>query len=91
MCMVSMVVDQLPKQWGQIDQWPYQQTVDVREVLKKLAEIDEKLGAKDCYEPKKDEVIKQLQARIKELEEGLKQVKGVIQAAKDLVDSSKPV
>lgn len=68
-CLVSMVVDQYQKQWTQpFQQWQSRDVTDFSEVLRKLGKLDERLGAKDCVDAKKDELIKKLEERIKELE-----------------------
>jgi hypothetical protein len=68
MCVVSMVIDGANRQWGNIQTWPSPVPQDMSEIIRRLAEIDKKLGAKDCFDPKKDEFIRALQDRIAELE-----------------------
>jgi hypothetical protein len=68
MCIVSMVTRGIGEQYPPLKQWPYQQVVDMSEVLKKLDVLDKKLGKKDCHEPEKDKFLKDLAERVKELE-----------------------
>lgn len=68
MCVVSVVVDQSQRQWGSIQTWPAPVVVDMSQIIEKLSEIDKKLGAKDCYDPKKDEFLKALADRVAALE-----------------------
>ena len=70
MCAVSMVVDAAYTQFPPIQQWPIQQVVDMSEVIKLLTKIDEKLGAKDCVDAKKEAFLKELADRVAELEKG---------------------
>jgi hypothetical protein len=63
-----MVTEGINKQYPPIQTWPYQQVIDMSEVLKKLDLLDKKLGAKNCYEPVKEDVLKQLENRIEVLE-----------------------
>lgn len=72
MCMVSMMVDNARTQWPPVNQCPLQPAVDLTDIIRRLSEIDNKMGAKDCYDPKKDEFIQQLQDRIAELEKQVK-------------------
>lgn len=58
MCVVSMLVDSTQRQWGQIQTWPSPVPQDMSEIIRRLAEIDKKLGARDCFDPKKDEFIR---------------------------------
>jgi hypothetical protein len=71
MCVVSMVVDSARQQWPQPQFMPYRQAVDLSEVIEKLGQIDKKLGAKDCYDSKKDAYIQELRDRIAALEKEL--------------------
>lgn len=72
MCIVSMITQEIPKQfpnWQQ--QFTPQQVVDLSEVLKKLDAIDKKLGAKDCKDESKAKFLEELAAlrqRVEELE-----------------------
>lgn len=68
MCVVSMMIDSAGAQWPPIRQWPYQEAQDFSEIIRKLSEMDEKLGAKDCYDPKKEKFLQELADRITELE-----------------------
>lgn len=68
MCVVSLVVDASQRQWGNISTWPAPVVVDMSEVIQKLSEIDKKLGARDCYDPKKDEFLQALERRLKAVE-----------------------
>lgn len=68
MCVVSMVIDASRQQLPPIQTWPLPVAQDMSEVIGKLAEIDKKLGTKDCYDPKKDAYIKELEDRIAKLE-----------------------
>ena len=68
MCVVSNMIDSARTQWPQPQYIPYPVAVDLTDIINKLAEIDKKLGAKDCFDPKKDEYIQQLADRIKQLE-----------------------
>lgn len=80
MCVVSNMIDSAGKQWPPFNSgnWNLPTLTEFQQIINKLAEIDRKLGAKDCYDPKKDEVIAQLQARIKELEAKEKKVKELL-------------
>lgn len=72
MCSVSMITNNFDKQYPPINQWPYQQAVDLSEVLKKLDDIDKKMGAKDCNETGKEAFFKALEDRIAALEAKVK-------------------
>jgi len=69
MCVVSMMVDSMQQQWPPINQWPAQQVVDISAILEAIRRLDEKLGARDCHDPKKDKFLQELEARVKALEE----------------------
>lgn len=69
MCIVSMVTTGIQEQYPPLKQWPYQQVVDMSEVLKKLDALDKKLGNKECYEPVKDKFLQELAERLEHLEE----------------------
>ena len=71
MCVVSMVVEGIQRQWPDPIYWPTPVVIDTKEIIDKLAEIDRKLGAKDCHDPVKDEFIRKLEERIKALEDKL--------------------
>ena len=79
MCVVSVVVDASRQQWGQISQWPTEVAYDMKDIIRRLDAIDKKLGAKDCYDPKKQEFIAELEARIARLE----RIEGIRPVAKD--------
>ena len=68
MCMVSLMVEQAPQQWGQPSTWPHQTIVDVAEILRKLEAIDKKLGAPDCVDAKKEKFLRELDERLERLE-----------------------
>ncbi|MGH3626852.1 MAG: hypothetical protein ACRDRL_05335 [Sciscionella sp.] len=68
MYAVSAIIDSARDQFPPINQWPFQQVVDMTKAIELLTQIDKKLGAKDCVDEKKDKFIKQLQRRIVKLE-----------------------
>jgi hypothetical protein len=67
MCVVSAMIDS-SQQWGPIQKWPYPVVQDMSDIIRRLAEIDKKLGAKDCFDPKKDSFIQELSERLAALE-----------------------
>jgi hypothetical protein len=67
-----MVVDGAREQWGQIQNWPYPVVQDMSDIIERLSEIDKKLGAKDCFDPKKDAFIQELSERLAALEQVVK-------------------
>jgi|HubBroStandDraft_5_1064220.scaffolds.fasta_scaffold378542_2 hypothetical protein len=68
MCVMSVMIESAKEQWPPVRQWPYQQAVDMAEILKRLDGLDKKLGVKDCFDPTKDEFIQKLKERIESLE-----------------------
>ena len=68
MCVVSVVIGESRKQWGQIQNWPLQQASEMQQIIQKLAEIDKKLGARDCIDPVKEKFLADLDKRVKKLE-----------------------
>lgn len=69
MCMVSMVTHGMGQEYPQFPQpFTLPQLVDLSEVLKRLDELDKKIGAKNCDEPGKAEFFEKLNARIEALE-----------------------
>jgi hypothetical protein len=69
MCVVSNMVDSMREQWPPISSWPAPQVIDISSILDAIRALDEKLGAKDCHDPKKDKFLKELEERVKALEE----------------------
>lgn len=66
MCMVSMILDtarQVPMQ-----QWTPPLWADLREVIRRLDEIDRKLGQPDCHDPEKAKWMQTVERRLKRLE-----------------------
>lgn len=49
-------------------QWSKELLQKLDTVIKMLAEIDSKMGAKDCYDPKKEAFIKDIKEKLAELE-----------------------
>lgn len=68
MCVVSMVVDSARQQWPQPQYMPPSYAFELADIIRRLGELDKKLGAKDCYDPKKDAYIQELEQRITALE-----------------------
>lgn len=68
MCSVSAVIHDIKTNFPPLQSWTYRQIVDLSEVIKRLDKIDKALGAKDCYEPTKEDFLKQLSDRIAALE-----------------------
>jgi hypothetical protein len=75
MCVVSNMMDSARYQWPPISTWPVQTVTDFSEIIKKLSEIDKKLGAKDCYDPKKEAFLKELDDRLKAIEKHIETLK----------------
>ena len=51
MCMVSAIINSMPnQQFPPVTNWPLPQAYDLRDVIRKLDELDKKLGAKDCHD-----------------------------------------
>jgi len=69
MCVVSNMVDSMRGQWPPVQTWPAQQVIDISQILEAIRKLDEKLGAKDCHDPNKDQFLQELAARVKALEE----------------------
>lgn len=71
MCLVSMVTDWHQRTYPVTH--PYWDVSDnhkkFKEILDAVKELDKRLGQPDCVDPKKDEYIKELEARIKRLED----------------------
>ena len=67
MCTVSMVYDFAHKLPPQV--WNPVIYNDFSELIRKLDEIDRKLGLPDCHDPKKAEFMKSVEERLKRLED----------------------
>lgn len=68
MCVVSNMIDTAREQWPPIQTWPAPVPQEMQEIIRRLADIDRKLGAKDCYDPKKEQFLKDLSDRVAKLE-----------------------
>ena len=78
MCAVSMVTDyyrqpgNLPFQWPQAAPaalpWTPDAFSDLKEILKRVKDLDTKLGLPDCEDPKKAEWMKSIEDRLAKLE-----------------------
>ena len=82
MCVVSMVSDWYNDEWRRtnppIQPWPQVAPVTLpwdqttynllQEIMKKMKELDEKLGLPNCEDPKKAEWMKSIEKRLKKLE-----------------------
>ena len=63
MCFVSLVSSGLQTQnqpFGQLQNWPPQQVIDLSEVIRRLDRIDQVLGLKDCKDEAKEKFLKEL-------------------------------
>lgn len=78
MCVVSNTIDSVYKQYPPLNTWTYPQLVDMSEVIKRLDALDKKLGAMDCYDPKKQKFLQELKDRIEELEQQVKDLKELV-------------
>lgn len=90
MCMVSNISDHYrddnfrpyqplnPVPWpqGAPVQLPWSQDAFqlLQEIMKKMKELDEKLGLKDCEDPKKAEWMKAIEERVKRVERAVNDV-----------------
>ena len=82
MCAVSLVSDHYGQHPTQPFQWPpvLPQTLpwtpevfnELKEVMRRLDEIDKKLGLQHCEDPKKAEWMKSIEKRLKKVEIGKK-------------------
>lgn len=72
MCVVSVIIKESQAQWGGIQGWPLQQVSEMQQIIQKLAEIDRKLGAKDCIDPVKEKFLADLDKRVEALEKTAK-------------------
>lgn len=70
MCAVSMIHD-FAKKWYEKDTWTKPKLDDYKEIVRRLDEIDKKLGLEAC-EPNKAEFIQEIEDRLTSIEEGLK-------------------
>ncbi len=69
MCVVSMVTGGMEQQWPRPQFWQKQDLQEVTLILKKLDELDKKMGAKDCSDNAlKVKYIELLEKRIADLE-----------------------
>lgn len=66
MCMVSAMIDSL-RQIPQ-PQWTPQTWDRAQEILDAVRRLDEKLGQKDCEDPKKAEWMREVEDRLRKLE-----------------------
>ena len=67
MCMVSMVMDtaaKFPAAGWTLDTWQL-----FNQVLRRLDELDRKLGQPDCHDPRKAEWMRSVEERLRCLEE----------------------
>lgn len=71
MCTLSVVTDMAYQQWGHLNSWPLPESKTILDVLRKLDEMDKKLGAPECVDDRKDDFIRRLEQRIEELERKL--------------------
>lgn len=68
MCFVSVMIETSKIQAPPVQQWSYESVLDMKEILRRLDAIDKKLELKDCFDPTKQEFMKQLDERLKVLE-----------------------
>ena len=83
MCAVSAVHDyfrQRPSLWPetgniytqpntpQLNQWDRETFEQLKEVLRRLGEIDKKLGEPDCVDPRKEAWMAEVETRLQKLE-----------------------
>lgn len=90
MCVYSMVVDlgqELHKQYPGQD-WDWNTVQQFLEVLRRLDEIDKKLGLKDCADEEKDAFMKKVFERVDALEAEFKSIKKTLELNNRKVKSS---
>lgn len=63
MCIVSMAYDYYGKKPEIAQNFDYDSYQLLREILDKLKELDEKLGEKDCEDPRKGEWLKDMERK----------------------------
>lgn len=68
MCVVSVVTQSIPNQWGAIGNspaWDYQTASTLQEILRRLDAIDKKMGATECTDPNKSAFLEALDNYVK--------------------------
>ena len=68
MCAVSMIFDNY-RQNTQPAQWTWPMVNDFTEIIKRLDELDKKLGIQECHDPAKAEWLKAIEERLAKLEQ----------------------
>lgn len=67
MCAVSATMDYM-RQYVPIQDWTRPQYNEFQEILKRLADLDAKLGQPDCHDPAKAEWMREVEERLDRLE-----------------------
>lgn len=74
MCFVSNISDgyygQIP--FVPLQNWPPQQVIDLSEVIRRLDDIDKKLGLRDCMDDQKQKFMDELNIRLTKIENSSK-------------------
>ena len=66
MCVVSVILDYVDKRVN-VNVWTDKSYKDFQRILQQLEELDEQLDEPDCVDPKKQEILWRIEARLDKL------------------------